>query len=68
MIIIETEKDINKLKPGDQFLIDPVGIDYNNPESILAFQEEIKNLEEAIYKIFSTEPKKDEARRNKRKK
>ena len=48
MIIIETEKDINKLKLGDQFLIDPVGIDYNNPESILAFQEEIIRLENII--------------------
>lgn len=55
MIIIETEKDINKLKPGDQFLIDPVGIDYNNPESILAFQEEIIRLENIIADKFSTE-------------
>ncbi len=57
MIIIETEKDINKLKPGDQFLIDPVGIDYNNPESILAFQEEIIRLENIIYELFSTNDK-----------
>lgn len=66
MIIIETEKDINKLKPGDQFLIDPVGIDYNNPESILAFQEEIIRLENIIYELFSTNDKEKKDKRKKR--
>jgi len=66
MIIIETEKDINKLKLGDQFLIDPVGIDYNNPESILAFQEEIIRLENIIYELFSTNDKEKKDKRKKR--
>lgn len=68
MIIIKNKKDINKLKKGDNYIIIPKGLDMQNPETFIKYQEEIKNLEEAIYKIFSTEPKKEEEIENKRKK
>jgi hypothetical protein len=68
MIIIKNEKDIKKLKKGDQFLIKPLGLDYDNPESILKIQNEVIRLENIIYDIFSTEKEKKEGKTPKKEK
>lgn len=38
--------DIESLVLGDQYIIEPEGLDYQNPESFFSVQKEIKELEE----------------------
>lgn len=48
MKIIKTKNDINLLVKGDSYIISPKGIDYNKPEELHKFQDEINSIQEAI--------------------
>jgi len=42
--------DIESLVLGDQYIIEPEGLDYQNPESFFSVQKEMKELEEIVDK------------------
>jgi len=48
MKIIKTKNDINSLVKGDNYIISPKGIDYNKPEELYKFQDEINSIQELI--------------------
>lgn len=55
MIIIKNKKDIEKLKKGDSYIITPKGLERQNPETFIEYQEEVKRLEDIISDKFSTD-------------
>ena len=48
MKIIKTKDDISSLVKGDNYIISPKGIDYNKPEELYKFQDEINSIQELI--------------------
>lgn len=54
-IIIKTIADISLLKPQDMYIIEPPGLDYQNPLSFITTYAERILIEEAIYTKFKTD-------------
>ena len=55
MKIIKNKKDIETLKLGDQYIIEPKGLDYQDPLSFFKVIDEMDAIQKAIEKKFSSE-------------
>ena len=60
MKIIKTIADIKELKFGDQYIIEPKGLDYQNPESLIKLAPEIEKLQNAVEESIKKKIKKAE--------
>ena len=61
MKIIKTIADIKELKFGDQYIIEPKGLDYQKPETIIEASTGVAKLQSAVEKHIeeiTSEPKK----------
>ena len=69
MKIIKTIADIKELKFGDQYIIEPKGLDYQKPETIVEVSAEAAKLQAAVEKHIlemTSEPKKVKAKEAKK--
>ena len=53
MKIITRKKDIDTLVKGDQYIIQPIGYDLQQPEKLMDFQKEIDDIQKAVESKFS---------------
>ncbi len=53
MKIITSIKDIDTLVKGDQYIIQPIGYDLQQPEKLIDFQKEIDDIQKAVESKFS---------------
>ena len=53
MKIITNIKDIDTLVKGDQYIIQPIGYDLQQPEKLMDFQKEIDDIQKAVESKFS---------------
>ena len=53
MKIITSIKDIDTLVKGDQYIIQPIGYDLQQPEKLINFQKEIDDIQKAVESKFS---------------
>jgi len=53
MKIIISIKDIDTLVKGDQYIIQPIGYDLQQPEKLMDFQKEIDDIQKAVESKFS---------------
>ena len=53
MKIITSIKDIDTLVKGDQYIIQPIGYDLQQPEKLMDFQKEIDDIQKAVESKFS---------------
>lgn len=53
MKIIKTIADIKELKFGDQYIIQPKGLDYQKPETIIKMADTVNKLQASIEAKFS---------------
>ena len=60
MKIIKTIADVKELKFGDQYIIQPKGLDYQNPESLIKLAPEIEKLQNAVEESIKKKIKKAE--------
>ena len=54
MKIITSIKDIDTLVKGDQYIIQPIGYDLQQPEKLINFQKEIDDIQKAVESKFSS--------------
>lgn len=66
MKIIKTIADIKELKFGDQYIIEPKGLDYQEPETIIKMADTVNKLQASIEAKFSKPEKKLEKLLSKR--
>lgn len=52
--IVVSEKDIDSLLEGDQYIVQPEGVDFTDPESLLKHADAINALHDAIEARFKT--------------
>jgi len=53
MKIITNIKDIDTLVKGDQYIIQPIGYNLQQPEKLMDFQKEIDDIQKAVESKFS---------------
>lgn len=54
MKIITNIKDIDTLVKGDQYIIQPIGYNLQQPEKLMDFQKEIDDIQKAVESKFSS--------------
>lgn len=54
-IIVRTMEDISLINVQDTYVIEPTGLDYQNPETFITTEKERLKIEEAIYNKFKTD-------------